>query len=402
MANNPVLLTPAAARQVLIGPDGRFTADGIRLLNALIAVAQQAAEAQGQSSGALQAANNLDDVASVVTARQNLGLGSAATHSTSDFDPSGAAAAAQAASLPASTVIPHNTNAVPHQFFTAYSSTTGQFTQAQPAANDISGLATVAASGSYTDLANKPTLPANTPAVSHQFLTGYNATTGAFTEAQPAFSDISGQIATSQVPTLNQNTTGTAANITGTCAIANGGTGATSASSALSNLGGASLTANNSFTGTLTVTNNSTRNVTFSAPGAPNDSAYYGLTLNVGSDGTLGALQCGFIGNPSATGTNRWVALSVGDSVAMRPLILNFNGAAAYGNVLIGTKTDSGDKLQVAGTVNATSLRIAQNFTGSGSAALGANCPAATPSAPYTWIKMTANDGSTVYVPAWK
>lgn len=39
------------------------------------------------------------------------------------------------------------------------------------------------------------------------------------------------------VPTLNQNTTGTAANVSGTVAIGNGGTGATSAGAALTNLG---------------------------------------------------------------------------------------------------------------------------------------------------------------------
>ena len=38
-------------------------------------------------------------------------------------------------------------------------------------------------------------------------------------------------------PTFNQNTTGTAANVTGTVAIANGGTGATTAAAALTNLG---------------------------------------------------------------------------------------------------------------------------------------------------------------------
>jgi hypothetical protein len=38
-------------------------------------------------------------------------------------------------------------------------------------------------------------------------------------------------------PTLNQNTTGTAANVTGTVAVANGGTGATTASGARTNLG---------------------------------------------------------------------------------------------------------------------------------------------------------------------
>lgn len=44
-------------------------------------------------------------------------------------------------------------------------------------------------------------------------------------------------IVAADIPTLNQNTTGTASNVTGTVAIANGGTGATTASAALTNLG---------------------------------------------------------------------------------------------------------------------------------------------------------------------
>ena len=44
-------------------------------------------------------------------------------------------------------------------------------------------------------------------------------------------------IVAADIPTLNQNTTGTAANVTGTVAIANGGTGATTAGAALTNLG---------------------------------------------------------------------------------------------------------------------------------------------------------------------
>ena len=44
-------------------------------------------------------------------------------------------------------------------------------------------------------------------------------------------------IVAADIPTLNQNTTGTAANVTGTVAIANGGTGATTAGVALTNLG---------------------------------------------------------------------------------------------------------------------------------------------------------------------
>ena len=44
-------------------------------------------------------------------------------------------------------------------------------------------------------------------------------------------------IQAADVPTLNQNTTGTAANVTGTVAVANGGTGSTTAAGALTNLG---------------------------------------------------------------------------------------------------------------------------------------------------------------------
>ncbi len=41
------------------------------------------------------------------------------------------------------------------------------------------------------------------------------------------------------VPTLNQNTTGTASNVTGTVAIANGGSGQTSAQAAMNAFAGA-------------------------------------------------------------------------------------------------------------------------------------------------------------------
>lgn len=51
-------------------------------------------------------------------------------------------------------------------------------------------------------------------------------------------------IVAADVPTLNQNTTGTASNVTGTVAIANGGTGATTASAARTNLGATTLGGN--------------------------------------------------------------------------------------------------------------------------------------------------------------
>jgi hypothetical protein len=51
-------------------------------------------------------------------------------------------------------------------------------------------------------------------------------------------------IVAADIPTLNQNTTGTAANVTGTVAIANGGTGATTAATARTNLGATTVGGN--------------------------------------------------------------------------------------------------------------------------------------------------------------
>lgn len=61
-------------------------------------------------------------------------------------------------------------------------------------------------------------------------------------------------IVAADVPTLNQNTTGTAANVTGTVAVANGGTGATTAATARSNLSAAASGANTDITSVASTT----------------------------------------------------------------------------------------------------------------------------------------------------
>jgi len=63
-------------------------------------------------------------------------------------------------------------------------------------------------------------------------------------------------IVAADIPTLNQNTTGTASNVTGTVAVANGGTGATTAGGALTNLG--AIGAITSTDGSVTVTTSGT------------------------------------------------------------------------------------------------------------------------------------------------
>lgn len=70
----------------------------------------------------------------------------------------------------------------------------------------------VDASGNAEDCAARP---ANTTATSFQFFTAYSSTTGAFTKAQPAFTDISGIAASAQIPNNAANTTGTAGGLSG-------------------------------------------------------------------------------------------------------------------------------------------------------------------------------------------
>lgn len=121
-------------------------------------------------------------------------------------------------------------------------------------------LATVATTGSYTDLLNKPIITTGTVesvglALPTQFtVTGSPVTsTGTLTAAWAsqtqahvlaAPSDSNGTpafraLVATDIPTLNQNTTGTASNVTGVVALTNGGTGASTAQLAINALAGA-------------------------------------------------------------------------------------------------------------------------------------------------------------------
>lgn len=73
------------------------------------------------------------------------------------------------------------------------------------------------------------------------------------------------------------------------------------------------------------------------------------------------------------------------DTIADKPIILSINDVEKF-----RIDTDGSPKFSGA------------NTTGAGSAALGANSPATTNTAPYTWIKVKTADGSTAYIPAWK
>jgi len=515
-----VRLTPAAAQQILIGPDGRLTRDGIIFLQQLLAVAQQAAAAQDTSAGALQAANNLSDVTSVVTARANLGLGSAATHAATDFDPAGAAAAAQAASLQKGANLADVANAAAARanlgLGSAATANTGNLSEATSDVLLIGG-GIGAVLGPGTTIQVQQASAAQDGYLSKGDWATFNA-------KQPALSVVNDTNVTGAVSggsfTLGWS---------GTLALARGGTGAATPAAALANLGGASLTAANTFSGaqTFSGTNpltiltgtasdtmpalsvalvageihsdgsatsdygflrlsagggtdlNTKAAIDLNGYGASDNSQirFYTAGLERGRITTSGNLLLGTTsdagsayklqvqgglsvsgsglfsgqvnfagttlagsGNAGSTGTLQWQA-NPGSPVSGRLLFgtdgtgwqlrigknqggaitdyvqvqdngawtflsgcaVTFSGGATLNSGLnLNGQTVSGSGT-FSGTVTFSNpVKMSQNATGSGAAALGANCPAVTLGAPYTWLKLTAADGSTVYVPAWK
>lgn len=104
----------------------------------------------------------------------------------------------------------------------------------------------VTGSGTITLAGTLAITNGGTGATSQQ--TAINALAGAVTAGQflrgNGTNVLMSAIQVSDVPTLNQNTTGTASNVTGTVAVANGGTGATTAPTARTNLGATTVGSN--------------------------------------------------------------------------------------------------------------------------------------------------------------
>ena len=69
----------------------------------------------------------------------------------------------------------------------------------------------------------------------------------------------------------------------------------------------------------------------------------------------------------------------------------------------LGTAVARWRQFFCSGLVSVGTLKFAAgNTSGAGTALLGANSPAVTNAAPYTWATVTTSDGSTGYVPVWK
>ena len=153
-------------------------------------------------------------------------------------------------------------------------------------------------------------------------------------------------------PTLNQNTTGTAANVTGVVAIANGGTGATT-------LAGANIDVTNvasTFTGTKTFSGtsstlaaifaNAAEVTTVSATAATGTIAFYTATQSV-LYYTSNASANWTLNLTHSSGTTLNTAMAVGQCITVTHMVTN--GATAYYNSVVqvdGTTTGVTTKWQ--------------------------------------------------------
>jgi hypothetical protein len=81
--------------------------------------------------------------------------------------------------------------AAAHTFFGNNTGVLGTPAYFRPACADLSDASAFCNGTAYSSLTGTPTLAANTTATTHQFFSAYNSTTGAFTKAQPASADLS-------------------------------------------------------------------------------------------------------------------------------------------------------------------------------------------------------------------
>ena len=191
-------------------------------------------------------ANNLSDLASASTARTNLGLGTAATTAATDYATAAQGTKADSALQPAAigtTVQAYDADLstiaglTPTNQYAIIGNGTSWTSAALPATGvtSVTGTSPVASSGGTTPAISLASGYGDTQnpyasKTANYVLAAPNGTAGV-----PTFR----AIAAADIPTLNQNTTGTAANVTGTVAIANGGTGTTTAQGAMDAFAGA-------------------------------------------------------------------------------------------------------------------------------------------------------------------
>jgi hypothetical protein len=167
-------------------------------------------------------ANNLSDLASASTARTNLGLAIGTNVQAWDGDLDAIAAIAGTTGLLRKTAA--NTWSLDTTGYTTNTGTVTGVTGTSPVSSSGGTTPAISLSANYGDTQNP-----------------YASKTAKFVLAAPNAANglpTFRALVASDVPTLNQNTTGTASNVTGIVDIANGGTGATTRQNAMDALAG--------------------------------------------------------------------------------------------------------------------------------------------------------------------
>jgi hypothetical protein len=147
-------------------------------------------------------------------------------------------------------------------------------------------------------------------------------------------------IQAADVPTLNQNTTGTAANVTGIVAIANGGTGASTAATARTNLGLGTMATQDATS--VAITGGAINGTTVGAT-----TASTGKFTNLEATGTL-------------TGSNGIMAIGTSQ------IYKDATGNVGFNSIVPSEKIDVVGNIKASGTISA-----ATQFTGPGTGLTG-------------------------------
>jgi hypothetical protein len=180
----------------------------------------------------------------------------------------------------------------------------------------------------------------------------------------------SGTLTNCTFPTLNQNTTGTAANVTGTVAVANGGTGATTAATARTNLGATTVGGN-----FFTLANPTA--ITFPRINADNtvsalDAATFRTAIGAGTSSTTGTVTSvggtGTVSGLTLTGTVTSSGnLTLGGTLA----VTASNFASQTANTVLAAPNGSAGTPTFRAIVAADIPTLNQNTTGTASNVTG-------------------------------